>query len=177
MLIRRLSLCALLLCSLAAQAALDLFLRLDGVTGDATDVWHRGEIVLTGYSFDFNQSATARVGGAGAGRVTISPFTVTKMTDSSSPRLALATASGQHFREATITVRRPGTEPFEFLRFVLTDVVVSGFSQDTAATGSQPMETVQLTFATIEMIYTPQTPTGAGTPVRMKWNVLQNRAE
>lgn len=175
MLIRMLSLCSLLLFCLAAQAATEIFMMVEGIPGESQDTRHRNEIVLTGYSFDIIQSAAAATGGgARAGRVTFSPITVTKSVDVSSPRLVLASASGQRLQQVIITVGRPGREPFEFLRFTLTGIAISRFAQENTSAGT-PAEVIGLTFATIEIEYIPQRPDGsAGTPVRMKWDVQRN---
>jgi len=175
MLSRMLSLCSLLLLCLAGQAATDIFMKIDGIPGESQDARHPNEIVLTGYSFDFTQSASPTAGGGGGtGKVAISPFTATKPIDASSPRLALAVASGQHLRQVNITVRRSGREQFEFLHIILTDVMISRFAQENTSAG-MPEEVIGMTFATIEIEYIPQLPTGAaGTPVKMKWDVRRN---
>ena len=155
---------------------MDIFMKVKGIPGDSPDARHRNEIVLNSYAFNFTQTATvATGGGAGAGRLTVTPFTVTKYVDSSSPRLALASAAGERIEQVDIVVRQAGREPFEFLQFTLTDVIVSGFTQENSSTGTLPVETIQLSFATIAMEYIPQRPDGsAGPPVRMTWNVRRN---
>jgi type VI secretion system secreted protein Hcp len=177
MLIRALSLFLLLLSGLAAQAVMDIFMRIEGIPGESRDARHPNEIVLNNYSFNFAQAGNvaATGGGVGAGRTTVSPFTVTKYTDSSSPRLALASLTGEHLRQVTIAVRRQGRDPFDFLRYTLNDVVVTGFTQTESSTGTQPEETIQLGFGSIEMEYIPQRPDGsAGEPVKMGWDVRRN---
>ncbi len=178
MLRRVFPLLTLLILAAAAQAAPDIFMRVEGIPGDATDAQHRDEIVVASYSFNIAQSASpSRGGGASAGRATVTPFVVTKPVDSASPRLAIASLRGQVLPRVDITVRRPGQARDEYLRFTLTDVVVSGFAQEAPSENAAPVETVQLSYGTIVMEYVPQRSGGAaGAPVRMGWDVQRNAA-
>lgn len=67
MLRRVFPLLTLLILAAAAQAAPDIFMRVEGIPGDATDAQHRDEIVVASYSFNIAQSASpSRGGGASA---------------------------------------------------------------------------------------------------------------
>ena len=50
------------------------------------------------------------------------------MVDQSSPNLFIACATGKHFDTATVTVRRAGENPQEYLVYDLTEVFVSSIS-------------------------------------------------
>ena len=55
--------------------AYDIFLKLDGVSGESTDDKHPHEIVLESFSWgESNSSAHATASGAGAGRVSMQDF-------------------------------------------------------------------------------------------------------
>jgi type VI secretion system secreted protein Hcp len=64
-------------------------------------------------------------GGAGAGKVNVQDLTFTKWVDKATPKLALACCSGQHFKDATLVVRKAGEKPVEYLKIKM-DVVFIG---------------------------------------------------
>ena len=179
MLMRVVSLFSLLLLCVATQAASEIFMKVDGIPGDSTDDKHKNEIVLANYAYSFFQTgATSTGGGGGVGRLTVTPFTVTKFIDSSSPRLALACASGQHFRQVDIVVREVSRDQVEFIKFKLEDVTITSFNASfnkEYSANTAPIEQVQLTFAVIEMSFIPVKADGsAGTEVKMRWDVRRN---
>ncbi len=48
---------------------IDLFLKLDGIDGEATDAYHRNEIELLSYNWSESQQVIHSGGGGGAGKV------------------------------------------------------------------------------------------------------------
>jgi type VI secretion system secreted protein Hcp len=133
----------------------DIFLKLDGVSGDSTDDQHKGEIDVEAVAY--NDRLT--------GKRHIATIRIDKVSDSSSPKLLAASASGRHFRSATITLRLSGADPGSaFETYKLSNVVVSSFEQgganpDKKALGSLEEE-VGLTAAKLQI--TERTPTSSG---------------
>jgi type VI secretion system secreted protein Hcp len=133
----------------------DIFLKLDGVPGDSTDDHHKGEIDVEAVAY--NDKAR--------GKRHIATIRIDKVTDASSPRLLAASASGKHFKSATITVRLSGADSGSaFETFKLSNVVVSSFEQgganpDAKALGSLEEE-VGLTAARMQII--ERTPDNSG---------------
>jgi type VI secretion system secreted protein Hcp len=91
---------------------------------------------------------------------------VTKFVDKSSAPLMLYCASGQHFPEGLITVRKAGDKPLEYLKIKLTDILVSGIQQ--AGHGTELItENVTLNFAKSD---------GSGQPAgEMGWDIKANQ--
>jgi type VI secretion system secreted protein Hcp len=133
----------------------DIFLKLDGVPGDSTDDHHKGEIDVEAVAY--NDKAR--------GKRHIATVRIDKVTDSSSPKLLAASASGKHFKSATITFRLSGADAGSaFETFKLSNVVVSSFLQgganpDAKALGSLEEE-VGLTAARMQI--TERTPDNSG---------------
>jgi type VI secretion system Hcp family effector len=95
--------------------------------------------------------------GAGAGKVTHAPFTITKLIDSASPKLYFASSNGTHYKNATITVKKSGKP---YLKYTLNNVLVSSIQQGPqGGGGSRPKESVTLVYGSIKIQYTPQTHT------------------
>lgn len=75
-------------------------------------------------------------GGAGAGKLTLADFHISKRIDPLSTELTRAVATGQHFPEATISIPIGGPgSPFE-VEYTLRQVIVSSLQQSGSADGS-----------------------------------------
>jgi type VI secretion system secreted protein Hcp len=133
----------------------DIFLKLDGVPGDSTDDHHKGEIDVEAVAYNDRLS----------GKRHVATIRIDKVTDSSSPKLLAASASGRHFKSATVTFRLSGADAASaFETYKLSNVVVSSFEQgganpDKKALGSLEEE-VGLTAARLQII--ERTPTNSG---------------
>ena len=114
------------------MAAIDYFLKLDGINGESADAKHKGEIEVPSFSFAESQVASPdRVaGGGGAGRVEMSDFSFTANTSKASPQLFLHCAQGKHIKQAILTVRKAGQAQQEYLKIKLNDVLVSSYALD-----------------------------------------------
>jgi type VI secretion system secreted protein Hcp len=129
----------------SVPAAADVFLKLDGITGDATDAKHNGEISILSYSQSFSNSATISPGtGGGAGRVTCGAMTFLKNIDRSSPSLIMLVTTGTHVRNGLITFRKVGDIPIEYYQITLTDVVVTAVDQTDQADPATIIEKVSM---------------------------------
>lgn len=161
------------------MAAVDYFLKIDGIPGESKDAKHQGEVDVLAWSW--GETATAPSGpggGGGAGKVTIQDLNFTSRISKASPQLMLACASGKHIKSAVLTARGGGESQAEFLIVTLEDVLVS--SVQTAAGGegqSGPLDSIALNFSRIQVEYREANPDGTlGTPVEFGWDVDQNRA-
>src|ERR1700730_14076625 len=92
--------------------AVDMFLKIDGVSGEAKDKVHGKEIDVLAWTWGMGNNGSAHVlGGAGSGKVNVQDVEVTKYVDSASPQLMKACCSGAHFANALLTVRKAGAVP------------------------------------------------------------------
>ena len=88
-----------------------------------------GPIPIINFSLGGTNNTTigSATGGAGAGKISFSPFKVTKMIDSTSVLLLTHMASGQHFKEVKIEVFGAGNALLATytlgIAFVTSDVV------------------------------------------------------
>src|SRR5690349_1660886 len=71
----------------AATAAVDYFLKIDGIEGEATAEGHKGEIAIESWSWGVSQTSSANGSGARTGKPCTAPVTFTKMMDKASPQL------------------------------------------------------------------------------------------
>src|SRR6516162_3818523 len=97
--------------------AVDMFLKLNGVTGESKDKVHTKEIDVLSLSWGLMNSGSAHVGGgACSGKVSVQDVTLSKFVDSSSPKLMLACCNGTHYPSAVLTVRKAGGKPVEYIQ-------------------------------------------------------------
>ncbi len=152
--------------------AIDNFLKLDGIEGEATQRDHRGEIELLSWSWGMSNETPAGGGGGGAGggRAEALSLLLVHRYDKASPVLLRFAATGRHVANAALSARRSGAGTRDFLKITLKEVLVTGIQM--ADNGDGPVEQITLSFGEIGFDYTPQTARGgAGTPVKVNWNV------
>src|SRR5262249_12854801 len=139
------------------MAAADFHLKIDGIEGESAHAKHKNEIDLESWSWGETQSGTFAVGGGGgAGKGSMKDFRFVAGTGKASPKLFLAWASGQHISSAILTCRKAGGEQEGFLKYTLTDILVS-FFQSGGQGFTLPTDWFDLNFAKVEIEYKEQT--------------------
>ena len=158
------------------MAAIDYFLKLDGISGESKDSKHKGEIEVLSFSFGETQNRPSGAGGgAGAGKVQMSDFSFTARTTKASPQLFLSCAQGKHIKQATLTVRKAGGSQQEYLIIKLNDVLISAYALGSAEGESEPHDAFSLNFVKLSYDYKPQKADGSlDAPVHAGWDVSKN---
>jgi type VI secretion system secreted protein Hcp len=153
----------------------DYFLKIDGIPGESLDDKHKDEIELVSFSWGVSHAAAHGAGaGVGQGRAQFHDFNFTMRVNKASPLLFLATASGKHLKEATLSVRRAAKVKLEYLKIKFTDVFITSF-EEAAEGGEPPEEMVGFAFGRIDLEYKPQQPTGAlGAAIKAGWDLSRN---
>src|SRR5213078_1274888 len=143
--------------------ASDIFAKLGDIKGESTDDKHKDQIEILSFSWGVTNSGTiggGAGGGAGAGKATFHDLSFTHSIDKASPLLLKACATGEHLKEATITHRKAGKGQQEYLIIKMNDVIITGV-QHGGGGGQTAAETVNLTFAKVELEYRPQKADGS----------------
>jgi type VI secretion system secreted protein Hcp len=165
------------------MAAVDYFLKIDGIEGESQDAKHKGEIQLESFNWGLHNTVSAGgAGGRGAGRASFEDFHFVAPSSKASPKMMFACASGQHIKTATLTCRKAGnaeTAGQDFLMIKLETVLISSYNE----AGSQqtdngiPQDSVALNFTKITFTYRPQNADGAlGAAVTESWDLKTNKA-
>jgi type VI secretion system secreted protein Hcp len=145
------------------MAAVDYFLKIDGIEGESLAKGHDKEIDVESFSWGETQSGTAgHGGGQGAGRAVSQDLHFTKKVDKASANLMLACATGKHLKFATLSARKAGGKQEDYLILKLEDAMVSSYQVGGSA-GSDivPLEQVSINFAKIAYTYKPQKADGS----------------
>lgn len=158
------------------MAAVDYFLKIDGIEGESQDAMHKGEIDLESWSWGEAQAhSPAGGGGGGAGKVTMSDFSFTTKLSKASPKLFLTCADGSHIKAAWLTGHRaPGKATDYFLKWTFSDLLMSSYQ--TGAAEDVPIDQVSFAFAKIEIEYKQQKPDGSfGGSFKAGWDIKANK--
>lgn len=130
--------------------AVDMFLKISGIDGEASSHKHKGEIELLSWSWGLSQSATTG-GGGGAGKVQVKDFVIVKTIDKSSPILMEACCTGQHIPEATLTLVNKETQ-LEYLKIKMSDILISSYQTGGAnGGGAVPVDQVSFSFSQVNV--------------------------
>ena len=157
----------------------DWYLKIDGIEGESTDSKHSKEIEILAYSHTISQSGTfdSGTGGGTTGRAGWHPFVFVAKTSKASPKLALASATGQHLASAVLTCRKAGKDPQEFWQVHLKTVTVYAFKHGDVGdtTPPTPLDVFALAYSQIQWQYKPQKPDGSlDSPVTAGYNLGTN---
>ncbi len=156
--------------------AYDAFLKLDGIDGEVAAKGFEKWIEVSSFSWGVSQTGAVSGGGGGAGKASFQDIHFTSNTSKASPKLFLSCASGQHIKQATLSLRKAGGDATGaqnvFLKFEFEDVLISSFQEAGAEQGDDsPMEDVSFNFAKIEMTYTAPD----GEVVQAGWDLGTNK--
>ena len=160
------------------MAAVDYYLKLDGIDGESQDSKHKTEIDVESWSWGESQSGThSGGGGGGAGKVQMQDFHFVMKMNKASPKLMLACATGQHIKKAVLTCRKAGGKQESFLKVTFTDLLVSSYQ--TGGSGHSdivPTDQISLNYSKIEFEYKEQKPDGSlGGTVKAGYDIKQNK--
>src|SRR6266704_1530243 len=138
--------------------SLKIYLKLDGIDGEATAAGHNGDIEVASFKLSVTQRGLNLAGGtASAGASDFKPLTIYKFIDLASPKIFIACASGRLIKTATLVVEStvadqassPPRPQGPFFKIVLSNVLIANVNEDAATTDQQGniVETVALSYS------------------------------
>lgn len=156
--------------------AVDMFLKIKDIKGESQDKVHKEVIDVLAWSWGMSNSGSTHVGGgSGAGKVNVQDLSVTKYIDKSTPDLMMACCNGKHFGEATLTVRKAGEKPVEYVTITMTDLIITAISTGGSGGEDRLTENVTLNFGAVKFKYIEQTKAGGeGAKPEMQWDIAAN---
>jgi type VI secretion system secreted protein Hcp len=157
--------------------ATDIFAKIGDIKGESLDDKHKGEVEVLSWSWGVSQSGTmAHGGGGGQGKASFNDFSFTHYIDKASPVLLKACATGEHIKDATITVRKAGKGQQEFLIIKMNDIIITNVSPSGTGDGGGTAEHVALQFAKVDLEYKPQKQDGSlDAGVHFKYDIKGNK--
>ena len=146
--------CLALAAPLNVEAAVDVFLQLDGIEGESTSKDHKGHIDVLSWSFGLSRAVGGSAGTSrGASKLCASDISVMKFFDKSSPAIMTNMVSGKAIPKGKLMFVQAGEGQKEYLTIELTGILVSSYQ----ASGSSetPVDSVSLHFGTAKVTYKP----------------------
>lgn len=155
-----------------------IFLKLDGIEGEATDEGHEKEIKLSSFSFTaFNSSSYNNASKTvSKGQANMGDIAYTKEVDKTSVTLFNACAAGKVIKTGVISFQANigDDKKIDFLKYELDNVVVNTYS---FSASSMADESGSLTYAKIKQIYDQRDEAGKSLgKVEGFFDVLLNKA-
>ena len=157
--------------------ASDIFAKIGDIKGESLDAKHKDEVEVLSWSWGVSQSAPGtQGGGGGAGKASFNDFNFTHHIDKASPVLMKACATGEHIKEATITVRKAGKGQQEFLIIKMNDIIITSVSPNVSGDGPGTAENVALQCAKVDLEYKPQKADGSlDAGLHFKYDIKANK--
>ncbi|MDE2368880.1 MAG: type VI secretion system tube protein Hcp [Burkholderiales bacterium] len=162
--------------------AVDMFLEIDTINGETEDKVFKPKkaMDILAWSWGLSNSGTTHTGGGGgSGKCNVQDISVTKYVDKASNALLDGCAKGTHFTKATLTVRKAGAKPLEYIIITMTEVIVTSVSTGGSGGEDRLTENVSLNFAEVKFEYQPQDKTGAadGAKLPFTYNIAANSSD
>ena len=155
------------------MAAPDMFLKLEGVTGECAASGHTTEMALTGWEWGFaNNTSFYGSGGGTISKGFAYNIRVSQQMDKSAPTLVQFCMSGEHIQEGTIVMRKSGGKtPLDYLTLTFKECVIAYVNMKSG--GEVPEMVYDLAFKEYTISYQPQDDKGAksGGPIDTTYNV------
>ena len=148
-----------------AQAATDIFVKIEGIGGESQDKQHANWITALSFSDGLTLPASAALtGGVSAGRADFQNIKITKNVDSASIPLTSAVAAGRHIPTVTIEFRRTGANQSAYFKIVLQGVLIASVTRQTDSSSMGLVETVSLNASMYQWTYIPIKADGSSGP-------------
>jgi type VI secretion system secreted protein Hcp len=149
-----------------------MFLKIEGVDGESLDADHKGWCDVLSYENAMSREAGFGIPGDAPSRHM--DFAVTKELDRATPILAQLCSEGAPLSSATLEITAPSVSAgnVAYMKYELTDVVVTSVSTSGAAGGDVPQETVTLNYGKVRWTYYRRDATGGLVEtVQRDWDV------
>lgn len=154
----------------------DMFLKLEGIEGESQDEKKPNHIEIQSFSFGgSNNGSFSTATGGGTSKTNLQDVHFTKQIDKSSPNLFGILTNGKHIDKATITVRKAGGDPKDYLTITLTPCMVSSYNISGHDGGGMPQESFSLNYDKIEFEYKTQDDKGnLGAAIKKSYSTSKN---
>ena len=152
--------------------AADIFAKIGDIKGESLDDKHKDEVEVLSWSWGVAQSGSISRAAAVGRQGEFNDFNFTHQIDKASPVLLRACATGEHIKEATITVRKAGKGQQEFLIIKMNDIIITSVNPSGSGERAATAENVALQFAKVDLEYKPQKADGSlDAGIHFKYNI------
>ena len=150
-----------------ATAAVNIFLKVDTIPGEANDSDHKDWVEIADFSHAIANEKTQ--GSAGPqGQAVCGPLIATKTVDKATPKLYEACTKGTHLPSATLELVRAGTGQKAYFQFVMKEVFITKVNPSASRGDDVPSEEIRFVYGSMKVSYRPQRDDGSleDTPIQ-----------
>ncbi len=168
-----------LACGQPADAALLMYLHVDGIDGPVTEKGFEKTISVDAFSLNVTiTQQTSGSGGAASGKANFSPLQIKTKVSKASPKLFEAAVMGKHIAEVKLSILDDADKvKGAFAEWVLGNVFISRFQTSGTAGGDLPTEIVEFGFGSVEYVYKEIDKDGKQTgTVKAAWDINTGKA-
>lgn len=155
----------------------DLFLKIDGITGESQDSNHQGWIAIESFTWGASQPGNMSVGGGGgAGKVQYRDLSVQALMDKATPAIMRYVSNGKHINKVELSVCKAGGSQIEYCRIMLEDVLITNVIFNGTAQRDLIGVSYQFQASKVQTQYWEQSASGGkGAETRSGWDIKENR--
>ena len=153
-----------------------IFLKIEGIKGDARSDKHNEEIELESWSWGETQSVFPSETRKSGGSVSMRDLQFSAVTSAASAQLLLHCAAATRLKSAVLTCEQDHRKgKHTYLTITLSKVVIGSYDVEGSSSENHSMDRVTLKFTKIEFVYTPLKPDGSpGTDFTASWDLSLN---
>ncbi|SMG60074.1 Hcp family type VI secretion system effector [Paraburkholderia susongensis] len=155
----------------------DIFVKINGISGESQDAIHKGEIQVISWHWKMAQLSSMMSGsGGGAGKATVNDLQFAHQIDRASPNLMRYCLTGRHIPEVILSVRKAGGLPLDFLTITMGDVLITAV--EPIVFDYNYHEGVTLSFSRVKQEYKIQAQSGSSAGiVTASFDIKENREQ
>jgi len=146
-----------LLAAPSSFAAVDMFLKIPQIPGESLDKSHKDEIDVLSWSWGLSSGTATKKLSSGA---CVQGLSFVHYADIATPGLMMAVTMGQVLGPVTLTVRKPGDVPVEYIKIVMQDAMVTSVSNGGSDGQERLTENVTMDFSSAVFTYVRQDDSG-----------------
>ena len=160
--------------------ALDVFMKIDGISGESSDTQHKDwiEVLSLNWTVDHPKQLSGVNVISTLGGPRSSEFGITKVVDKATPQIIKASISNENINEIKIELCRSGKEKIKYLEYVFKKCFIKAVVLQTANNSGEslPTENIRFRFASIEITYFQQTRDIGGSTgqISTQWNIAES---
>jgi type VI secretion system secreted protein Hcp len=139
--------------------AVDYFLKLDGIQGESQDSNHKDEIQIMSWSWGASQvSSVGGTGGSGAGKASLSDFSIMTNFDKATPKFFKSVCQGTHLKSGTMSAVKAGANGKPYLKVDFKELFVTHLQ--ISASSEVPTVSISFSYNQIAIDYSTQNEQG-----------------
>jgi len=155
-----------------------IYVKYDGIDGEATQEEHKKWLDVSSIQWGVGRAISTTSGSTAnreASEPSVSEVTLTKLMDSSSPKLFTESVTGAAGKTVVIHLVTTGSPGKTYAEYTLTNALASSYSMSSG--GDRPSESVSISFTKLEFKFTPYDGNNkAGTPISVSYDLSTTKS-